>query len=81
MKKMAVCLLVLLAGMALGGWLMWRRQTRLPAPAGIKPADAWQGSIKVDRGGAYTPDEATQQRLREKLQAEEKRQRPQEGRN
>lgn len=81
MKKMAVYLLVLLAGVALGGWLMSRRQPRQAAPTGLQPAETWQGSIKVDRGGAYTPDEIARQRLHRKLKAEEDRQRPQEGRN
>lgn len=81
MKKMIPYLLALLAGLALGGWLVRRHQKRVPAPAELRPADAWQGSIRLDRGGAYTPDEAARRRLQEKLKAEEERQRPQEGRN
>jgi hypothetical protein len=47
----------------------------------LRPVDTWQGSIKLDRGGSYTPDEAAKKRLEQKLKAEEERQRPQEGRN
>ncbi|MFO1448229.1 MAG: hypothetical protein U1F61_08750 [Opitutaceae bacterium] len=81
MKKMSLYFLALLAGLALCGWLVRRHQKRVPAPMDLRPVDAWQGSIKLDRGGTYTPDEAARKRLLEKLQAEEERQRPQERRN
>lgn len=81
MKKMSLYLLALLAGLALCGWLVRRHQKRVPVSLDLRPADAWQGSIKLDRGGSYTPAEAAQKRLLEKLEAEEQRQRPQEGRN
>ena len=81
MKKMSLYLLVLLAGLAVCGWLIRRHQKRGLPTTDLHPVDAWQGSIKLDRGGNYTSDKVAKQRLLEKLQAEEKRQRPQEGRN
>jgi hypothetical protein len=70
----------------------WLRSTPRRSDLGGAPAaparrddhralNAWQGAIKLDAGSGYAPDAETTRRLQEKLQREEQRQRPQEGRN
>ena len=86
MRKMSI-LLPLIMGLIACLWLV-RRQTRsTPAPrtpaaaTEFKAVNDWQQTIRVDTRTDYHLDEATRQRLREKLGREEAKQRPQEGRN
>jgi len=75
MKTFAI---LILAGLAVSGWLVhrhWRRALP-PAVRTASPAmDAWQKSIRLDVKTDYADP------LLEKLRREEERQRPQEGRN
>lgn len=93
MKRMHLILAVAVAALAVGGILVVRHAIRTaplvpsesdtPAAPGRKghPIDTWQAAIRVDTRTDYTPDPAVARRLREKLEREEMRQRPQEGRN
>ena len=87
--KMSVFVILLLAGLAVCGFLVRRHSTRLPADAApaprsvdpLPPVDAWQQSIRLAPVGHYHADSEAGRRLLEKLRHEEERQRPQEGRN
>lgn len=93
MKRMHLIIAVSVVALAVGGILVVRHAIRtaplvppvsnLPAPPRkkIQPIDAWQAGIKPDTRTDYTPNPAAKKRLREKLQREERRQRPQEERN
>ena len=93
MKRMHLIVIASVAAFAVGGFLVVRHAIRtaplvppesdLPAPPPRKaqPIDAWQAGIKPDTRTDYTPDPAAAKRFLEKLQREEMRQRPQEGRN
>lgn len=89
MKKMTAALIVLFA-LALCGALIVRHQRRTgvrpTAPAGappssVQPMDALQSGVKLDGRTVDGLDPETKRRLLERLQREEQRQRPQEGRN
>lgn len=79
MKRMSVYLFILFGALALCCWLVRRHQRS--ASTAERPMDRLQENVRIDRGGAYTGDEAARRRLLEKLQQEERKQRPQEGRN
>ena len=87
--KMSVFVILLLAGLAVCGFLLRRQPPRVPAgavpaPRGVEPlqpVDAWQQSIRLAPVGHYHADSEAGRRLLEKLRREEERQRPQEGRN
>ncbi len=93
MKRMHLIVIASVAAFAVGGFLVVRHAIRtapivppesdLPAPPRKKvlPIDSWQAAIRPDTRTDYTPDPAAAKRLHEKLQREEMRQRPQEGRN
>lgn len=80
---MKVFTLILIAGLAVCGWLVQRHHRRVtPAPAAkreVQTVDAWPRSLRLDTRTDYATG-ATDPLL-EKLRREEKRQRPQEGRN
>lgn len=96
MKKMTAALIVLFA-LALCGALIVRHHRRTgagpTAPATVpaaspqmtapsmQPIDAFQSGVKLDGRTGDGLDPETKRRLLERLQREEKRQRPQEGRN
>ena len=50
-------------------------------PKAAQPMDAFQAGVKLDTRTGTTPDAEAKRRLMERLQREEKRQKPQEGRN
>jgi hypothetical protein len=87
--KMSALVILLLAGLAVCGFLLRRQAPRVPAGAAsvppraenLQPVDAWQQSIRLAPVGDYQADEKTRRRLIETLRREEDRQRPQEGRN
>jgi hypothetical protein len=82
MKRMNYCLLALLvAGLAVCGWLVCRPMRRMPEPAESKAMRSLEDAVRIDRGGPYTGADAEKRRLMEKLREEEHRQRPEEGRN
>lgn len=90
MKRMQLLVVMIVLGLALGGWLALRHAAQTAAtvpssrPARSKkspPMDAWQAGIKPDTRTDYAPDPAKTKRLMEKLRQEELRQQPQEGRN
>lgn len=96
MKKMTAAFIVLFA-LALCGALIVRHHRRTgvepTAPASVpppspqmtapsmQPIDALQSGVKLDGRTVDGLDPETKRRLLERLQREEKRQRPQEGRN
>lgn len=80
MKKMSVYFLILSLALAICGWLARRQERSMSVPAGTQAMDHLQGEIRLDRDGAYS-SEAAKRRLKEKLQEQERIQRPQEGRN
>lgn len=96
MKKMTAALIVLFA-LALCGALIVRHHRRTgagptaptsappPSPqltaSSMQPIDALQSGVKLDGRIVDGLDPETKRRLLERLQREEKRQRPQEGRN
>ena len=82
MKRMNYWLLALLvAGLAVCGWLVCRQMRRTPEPAESKAMKSLEDGVRIDRGGPYTGTDAEKRRLMEKLKQEERRQRPEEGRN
>ena len=93
MKRMHLILTLSAAALAVGGFLVVRHAIRtapivppesdLPAPPRkkVQPIDSWQAAIRPDTRTDYTPDPVATRCLQEKLQREEMRQRPQEGRN
>ena len=96
MKKMTAALIVLFA-LALCGALIVRHHRRtsakptthgsVPSPSPqvtaplVQPMDKLQSGVKLDRRTDGGTDPETKRRLLERLQREEQRQRPQEGRN
>ena len=96
MKKMAIFLLIASLVLAAAAILVARRHPRratpppaapaqsaapvIPAPA-LQPMDTLQSSVKLDTRTDTRPDADAKRRLLERLQQEEKRQQPQEGRN
>ena len=86
MKKMSILILTLV-GLAACALFVRRQARRTPArgtppvATEFKATNDWQQSIRVDTRTDYTVDDATRQRLREKLQREAQKQHPQEGRN
>jgi hypothetical protein len=88
MKRMITWILIALAGLAFCGLMLGRHAYR-PAPllgdderTPVRPAtqmDRWQSGIQVDTRTEYRP--ASTEELMAKLRAEERRQRPEEGRN
>lgn len=81
MKRMSMYLLAFFAALAVCGWLVHRRLRNASVPTEARPLDRLQGGVRIERGGNYAADGAAKQRLLEKLQEQERRQRPQEGRN
>ena len=94
MKRMNLFVIVLVAGLAVCGWLVLRHARRVPMaptpppsaqsardPRDLHAVDVWQAGIKLDPNTDYTPAARAKQRLMEKLRREEEKQRPQEGRN
>ncbi|OAM87327.1 hypothetical protein OH491_26740 [Termitidicoccus mucosus] len=85
MKKMFFGLLFLAAGLGLCGYLVHRnnQRARTTVPAsdsgGHRPMNEWQKSISLDTRTDYTRQEIEQ--AMEKLRQEERRQKPEEGRN
>lgn len=55
--------------------------TTPPAVTSVPPMDAFQSGVKLDARTSTTPDAETKRRLLERLQAEERRQRPELQRN
>lgn len=90
MKKL-VATLIALAGLIVAGLLLLRQSRRAPAaPTLAQPAapvsptarmDSFQSGVKLDTRTGTVPDSAAKRRLLERLQREEKKQRPTEGRN
>jgi hypothetical protein len=89
--KMSGFILVLVLGLAVCGLLVHRHGRRVSgspativaAPArfdtdDLRPVDAWQRGLKLS---LPTDNSAASQALRGKLQREEEKQRPEEGRN
>ncbi len=72
---------ILIVGLATSGYLVHRHYRRtMPSPdtaRELRAVNAWQRGIRLDPRTDYTLDAAA----REKLQREEERQRPWEGRN
>ena len=93
MKRIFLFIGAVIAGLAVCGLLVLRHVVRttvnvppasdLPttAPKKAPPMAAWQAGLKSDTRTDYTPDPVATKRLLKKLQREELRQRPQEGRN
>lgn len=81
MKRMPVAIAIAVVGLAVCGFLVLRhaRRTVLPARPD-RPFDQWQGGIPLEARADHVTD-AKARRLLEKLRQEERRQRPQEGRN
>ncbi len=79
MRRMSGYFLILAVALAICGWLA-RRQERNAVPA-TRPMDRIQEGVQIERDGPYTTDETAKRRIMEKLQAQERRQRPKEGRN
>jgi hypothetical protein len=86
MKKMGILILALV-GLAACALFVRRHARSTPArgtpsvATEFKATNDWQQSIRVDTRTDYTVNEATRQRLREKLQREAQKQHPQEGKN
>lgn len=90
MKRMIAWIFIGVGVLAVGGLVVLRHVARkagevpAPRPAAARDGaafDAWQGSMRVAPPAGYETDAETKRRLREKLRAEEMRQRPWEGRN
>lgn len=82
-KRMTAYVIIITGGLCLCGLLAVRRAIKtapdFPAPArGARPTDEWE-AIATPR--SYAVDLAARKRGFERLQREEARQRPQEGRN
>ncbi len=87
MKKL-VATLIALAGLTVAGLRLLRQPRPTPilaqpdAPVSrTAPMDAFQSCVKLDTRTGTVPDPAAKRRLLERLQCEEKKQRPAEGRN
>lgn len=80
MKPMTLLGLIVVALLLSGTFLLCRDLRRAKPIHPPQPANAWQKGITPDRRTDYAT-EAEQTRLREKLLREERRQRPEEGRN
>lgn len=78
-----VTMIVLLLALILCGYLIRRQAKSAVPPAsttqGTEVINSWQRGITLDLNANYT--DPAQRELVETLQAEEKRQRPEEGRN
>ncbi len=87
--KRIIAIVIALAGLASIGLLLWRQPQRLsevPAatPGQTKvasPMDAFQSGIRLDPRTGTVSDAGAKRRLLERLEREEKKQRPAEGRN
>jgi hypothetical protein len=84
MKKMTIAVLIAAAVLLAGTIILCRELRRAPLlpnqerPA--QPVNAWQAGIKPDQRTDYG-SAAERARLLERLHKEERRQRPEEGRN
>lgn len=86
MKKMTPLFLIAALGLLTVSVLLYREMHRRPAtPSERKtlgqPENDWQRSIQVDSRTDYTRAESAQTPIPERLRQEERRQRPEEGRN
>ena len=84
MKKMTTVVLIVAAVLLTGTLILCRELRRAPLRPNPKrpeqPVNAWQAGIKPDRRTDYGSG-ADRARLLEKLRQEERRQKPEEGRN
>lgn len=84
MKKMTIAVLIAAAVLLIGTIILCRELRRAPLlPNSERPAqplNAWQAGIKPDQRTDYR-SAAERARLMEKLRQEERRQKPEEGRN
>ena len=85
MKKMTTLCIVALGLLAVAV-LLYRERHRAPAPlpgrdTPPRPENDWQRSLKVDSRTDYTRAESATTPIPERLREEERRQRPEEGRN
>ena len=78
MKRMLITLACLLSGLTLCGLWVHVRRNHSPTVTG-QPVNAWQREITIDRRTDYRRQLPRQDRLR--LEREERRQRPEGGRN
>jgi|CXWL01.1.fsa_nt_gi hypothetical protein len=86
MRKMIPFAIIFLLGVAVSSWILRREIRRAPLePAEPKTelgaVDTWQRSIRLATPTGYSSATDRERALLEKLQQEEERQRPQEGRN
>lgn len=84
MKKMTVFIVIFVGGLITGGCLVYhgiKRAPLYPPDYDHQPMNAWQGAVQLDDDADYAPKAGQPRPLPEKLQREEARQKPWEGRN
>lgn len=86
MRRMIPFAIAIFLGLAVSAWILRREIRRAPMqPTAeqreMRKVDDWQRSIQLDQSGGYQSKSERDREPMERLRREERRQRPEEGRN